>query len=53
MILKIDMILGGRKMKKRLIIASVVLGIIGVIATGAANWFEMKNRGLIESLPTE
>lgn len=31
-------------MKKKLIIASIVLGIIGVVATGAANWIEYGNR---------
>ena len=38
-------------MKKKLIIASVVLGVVGVVATGAARWYELKERGIIESPP--
>lgn len=35
-------------MKKKMIIASVILGVIGVIAGGAARWLELENRGFIE-----
>ena len=44
---------GGRQMKKKIIIATIVLGVIGVVATGTARLLELKERGIIETPPAE
>lgn len=40
-------------MKKKIIIATIVLGVIGVVATGTARLLELKERGIIETPPAE